>query len=379
MPILRKKILYQFGNGDGDYFVFPRENLSVIPSTGVKTIYSDNPQIDGNSKTTDKFRKTAKTYKIDFLIKDNQYYDMDYLQKVFWSGREQIAYFYDLDTQNNIQFYYTYLTVTKGLDDKYESSASPSQEAEGFSVELTASNPFYYKCIDDTYYLNKDLAGTSTIYGNVAQYGTTARYGGSLSDSQVNINTLSINQKREYFDVYGDVNSINNRKYPIYYVDRFLRFDPTINGVSLNASNLLINTTLTTNDPTDVYTADLLKDSTSTNQFYWIEIGQLQQNEWIKIVNQKNNSGLFITWLNATSSTTFYYNSKTGRCYDNNGAIIPFSKLQILREATTDTILNFEPDKSINKHLFTTTQQIRLTKNTSTNLTLKIEALQSYH
>lgn len=371
--ILGRKYLYQIGNGNGEYFVFPKENLSVVPNTSKKTVYEDNQQVVGNIDVfgTDGFKPTATTYKVDFVIQDKHFISIDYLKRVFWEGGETIAFWYDFDTQNDVRWYYGYVKVTQGIQDLDQSSLSPSNEGTSYSVELTNSTSLIYRCQDDVFYINKDLTSNSgvtygdTLYVDVSHTGSTV-YSGEFLNADINVNTLSIPNKKLYFDY--------ERRYPIYTTDRYIKY--TI--PSIKSSGLLLDTTITTNDITDIYTNDVIRETSYKNQIYWIQIGSLQQNQSITIVNQDNNSGLTITWLNTISSTTLYYNNKAGRIYDLNGNIILISQAKIDRALNTNSFLYFDAENSLNNWLRYSNQQLRITKNTTSNLTLKIDILPTY-
>ena len=130
--------------------------------------------------------------------------------------------------------------------------------------------------------------------------------------------------------------------------------------------------------PVDVQTTDFLADTSADNRTFIIELSTMNQNNTVSILNLTNSSGLLFTWLGAVSSPSlFYYNSVKNRCYQADGTIISSSDIQIKQQS--NSFLYFDPKRTLNAVISTFNDTIRLQKNSSLTISVKIEALKTYH
>lgn len=365
----RKKILYQFANGLADYFVFPVTELEVGVGSGLKTNYVNNRLTDGliNISVNEKFRKNAYIYTISFLIKDTDLFDIDYVKSVFWNGYRQLAFFYDVNVNNNITFYYTYLTVTASfLEGRKPAENKFNQGQLVYTVELTAENPFLFACDASLAYFDK-----SAFVANERKWDEglwdSGLWDPGIALSTIAISGLTLQQKLDLF--YNNQDNDN----ALVYTDKF--FNPS--SYSLGG-NLVIDQSLIVNTPVDVQTSSFLADSTADNRTFIVELSTMVLNDTVSILNQTNDSGILFTWLSAVSSPVlFYYNSVKNRCYQADGTIIPTSDIQIIQQS--NAFLYFNPKRTLNAVISTFNDSIRLQKNSSSTITVKIEALKTYH
>jgi len=120
-------------------------------------------------------------------------------------------------------------------------------------------------------------------------------------------------------------------------------------------------------------------DTTADNNIYMVELGQLATNNTLAITNLDNGSDLLITWINVSSSpATMIYNSAKGKLY-NSSLKTEINPSFYAVNSTLGNKLFFSGIATKNQTINITPQQIRLQKNTSGNLTVKIEALKTYH
>lgn len=367
-----KNYLYQYGNGLEDYFIFPQIGFQNIVNKTVKTQYEDSNFIDGAIRTnlTDRNKLGAADLNINFLVEDNDYFDLGYVKKVFQSIPRKL-FSYTLDANGDIKFYFTpYSDVTKTVSQEDKSVMENGQKIENVEISLKLQNPYWYECKSNISYFNKDAyvistklfdAGFTFNSGVVFDEGTTV--------AKTSISSLSLkNKKSLFFDT-------PEPSYALVYVDKF--FDKASFGIE--AGQEVINQTLTNNLILDITTSNIYRDTTAANKTYLIEFTQLAQNEWVSIQNQSNSSSFKVTWLSSsTSPTLFYYNSAWERFYDINGVQIPMTSIKIDKINASDDFLYFSAMSTLNTVITGTTENIRLQKNSTTNETIKIEILNTY-
>jgi hypothetical protein len=364
----RQKILYQFGNGLSNYFIFPKPELNIGVGSSLKTNYENNRLTDGliNLSVDQKFKKGAYIYTVSFLLQNKDYFDIDYIKSVFWNGYRQLSFFYDLDIDSNLTFYYNYLTVTASFVEEFKSKEDFNQSTIKFSVELTAENPFVFACDSSIAYFNKSAFVVSEKKWDVGLWDVGV-WDAGITVATIAISSLTLQQK---LDLFYDCQNNDNA---LIYTDRF--FNPTT--YSLGGS-LIIDQTLTVGTPVDVQTTSYLIDSSADNRTFLIQLSAMATNDTVSITNITNNSGLLFTWRSATSSpSTFYYNSVKNRCYQSDGTIILTSDIQIIQQS--NSFLYFNPKRTLNGVISTFNDTIRLQKSSTSNISVKIEALKSYH
>jgi len=374
----KKKYLYQFGDSLSNYyFVFPKTSYNVAGKSGLKTNYETSDGIDGSIKLNgiDKFKKLQYTYNIDFIIDNNSYFDIDYVKQVFWEGGKRISFFYDIDMQGYLEFYFTYLTVSNAFIEEVRDSQEYGQTIEKVSIELTQDIPYFYKCKSESLnYFNKNFYQTQPKFqSNIANDGAFYYNNGSTTWDQsasfysTPITNLDINNRIELF------HNRENGDLGLFYTDKFI----AQSNYTIASSNLLVNQTLTNNSPITISTSNVLAESSAINNKYIIDIGTLATGNTLVILNNSNSSGIKFTWLALASSTSIVYNSNNNRCYTNAGVLIPITDIKI--ESQLNKWLEFRPQRTLNKVISFSTDSLTLQKNTSTNCIIRIEALSTYN
>lgn len=370
----KEKRLYQFGDGFEDYYLFSPVDIMVIPSVSLKTLYQTNDGIDGQVKLNknDRFKKTAISYKVDFRVNTNDYIDIDYIQQVFNQGGRKISFFYDLDSDGFVQFYFTYLTVTAPPIISYQAQQDRNQEEKILSIGLSADTPYLYKCTNPAYFDREVFAYSQPRFVSASGDDGETLYDDGIStyDQGVSVATIPVANltKEERFDYFTGIKP----RLPLVYTDRFFARE----NYSINTNNLLLDTTLSSASTTTT-TNEALDESSGENNKYLIEIGQMAQNEEVSIKNQTNNTGIKFTWLSASPSPDpILYNSDSNRAYNSSGSVIATTDLRI--ERLLGGYLYFNPRRTLNKALTLTGDQLLIEKTTGGNLTLKIEALITY-
>jgi hypothetical protein len=368
--IRTKQYLYQFGNAFEDYFVFPKTNFSAPVSKSVKTQYLEANFIDGVIRTnlTDRNKLTGIDLETNFQIQNNSYYTLDYVKKVFFSRPKKI-FFYTLDNDENIRFFFNpFADVSKTIEQKEQSQVDDSQLIENVQVGFKLPLPFVYECGANISYFDKDSYQTNVVrFNSGSTFNSGKIFNAGINAGRKLISTLSINTKKLLF--------ANPAKpiYPLFYIDKF--FDRSYFAIE----SPIINTTLTNNNVTDIVTNNSYKNTTAKNSVYLIEIGQMAQGDVVSIRNQSNASSFNITWLDSTSSPALiYYNSVWQRFYDGNGIQIPLSSIKTEKVESGDDFLYFSALANSDKIFAFETEIIRLQKQSSTNISVKIEILNTY-
>jgi hypothetical protein len=374
----KKKYLYQFGDALSNYyFVFPKTSYNISINSGLKTNYETTDNIDGAIKLngSDKFRKMQYTYNVDFIIDGNNYFDIDYIKQVFWEGGKRIAFFYDIDTQGYLQYYFTYLTVTNAFVEEIKDSQEFGQNIEKVKIELTADTPFLYLCKEESLnYFNKDFyQAQPRLQDNIIKEGAfnlnngTTTLGGGSSFYSTPMTSVGIEDRFELF------HNRENGDLGLFYTDKFI----AQSNYTIANTNLLVSQTLANNSPLTIFTTTVLKSSSATNNKYIIDIGTLATNNTLVILNNTNSSGIKFTWLSVSNSTSIVYNSNNNRCYTNAGVLLPSTSIKIERQL--NKWLEFNPQKTLNGVITSSPDSVTLQKNTSTNCSVNIEALSTYH
>lgn len=367
-----KSYLYQYGNGLEDYFVFPKVEFQNVVSKPVKTQYEDSNFIDGAIRTnlTDRNKLGAVDLNVQFLVRDEDYFDLGYVKKVFQSIPRKL-FSYTVDSNGDTRFYFTpYSDVIKTVSQEDKSSMENGQRIENVGISLKLQNPYWYECKPNISYFNKDsYAIGAKLFDNGLTFDSGVVFDEGIAVAKTSISSLSLKTKKVLFFDTPDPS------YALVYVDKF--FDKTSFGIE--AGQETISQTLTDNSILDVTTTNIYRDTTAPNKTYLIEFTTLAQNEWVTIQNQSNTSSFKVTWLSASPSPSlFYYNSVWERFYDVNGNQIPMTSVKLDKVNPSDDFLYFSAMSTLNKVVVGETENIRLQKNSSTNETIKIEILNTY-
>ena len=99
----------------------------------------------------------------------------------------------------------------------------------------------------------------------------------------------------------------------IVYTDKI--FD--LSDLTVDTSQAVLNTTLTSNTPSNILLTSFFNGTTANNEAYLIEMGGLRQGQSLRIQNTSNGSDLQITWLNSVASPDIIsYNSIKNNWYN---------------------------------------------------------------
>jgi len=369
-----KQNLYQFGNGLNDnYYIFNKTQLTTKGTISLKSNHFESFAVDGFTKINvgERNKKSGQDLSVDFLVTEKDYFGIGYIQQVF-NSKERKLFYYDLDINNFVNFYFCPNADPLGI---------PNQEilpveTYGQGVKLLTAKfktpPFLYRCKPNLAYFNKNAIVSSPVPRTddfITRVDASLLYDVASTIFLISLSALS---NQEKLNLFIDPKQPNNA---LVYTDKF--FD--LGDFTINNSEAVVNTTLVNNSTNDLLLTSFFNDTTANNNIYMIELGQLATNNTLAITNLDNGSDLLINWLNVASSpTTLIYNSAKGKLYDSvlKTEINPsFYAIN----STLGTKLFFTGIATKNQTLNISPEQIRLQKNTPGNLTIKIEALKTYH
>lgn len=365
-------ILYQFDNGfDSNYYIFNKVELEVTGNNTLKTAYDDSFDFDGASKVNfgERNKKTAQSITVNFLVNSSDYFTPIYVDQVFNSKEKKLFWIF-LDDHNFFRvFFQPNVDPVKTPNVEYKSQERLGQYSKIKTVQFAGLTPFLYECKPNVAYFNKDaivgyqprtndgIARTNQIVTNQG-----------LNFAAVPLSSLTNDDKLSLFV------TPNQPDNAIVYTDKF--FD--LSSMYVDNSEAVINTTLTDNSSATFQLTDFFRDTTAENNVYIIELGQLLEGESLKITNTGNNTDLVINWLDSTASpANITYNSVKNKLYDpatkeeidgSKYSVYPLSKK-----------LYFTPLATRNMTISVTNELLQLQKTTGSNLTVKIEALKTYH
>lgn len=365
------KILYQIGNADEDYFLFPKTENTIINVPALKTTYEQSNLFNGEARINvgQKNKKGAYNIVIEFLWDEMQDYNLDYLNKVFYT-KPKIVFFYSKDKDNNPTFYYNYADVIKPPQQVIKVREELGTRYRVINVELKLVSPYFYKTDSSLkFYDNVSFMGAPYWGDGVTYWGGTSYWGQGAGVLYTLVSSLDLQTKLEYFDS-------KYPQYPLFYEERFYG-----QGLSIDPNNRILDYTLTSNSETFVGTEEIYTQTSADGYLYLINLPRLSQNQYISIRNTENNTGLRIDWLDSSSSpVNIIWNSLWQRLYDvTSGSVIEDTKYSTSIPVNTNTMLYFDPQLTINATITDKTELISLTKSTSSNYRVQIELLQTVH
>jgi len=368
-----KQNLYQFGNGlNENYYIFSKLELTTKGTISLKSNHFESFSVDGFTKINvgERNRKSGQDLSVEFLVTDKDFFGAGYIQQVF-NSKEKKLFYYDLDINNFVNFYFCPNADPLGIPNQERlPSETYGQGAKLLTAKFKAP-PFLYQCKPNLAYFNKEaiVSFIPRYDDGVSLYGAGLLYDAALSIFVVALSGLT-NQVK--LDLFVNPKQPNNA---LVYTDKF--FD--LNDFTINNSEAIINTTLVNNSTNDSLLTSFFNDTTADNNIYMVELGQLATNNTLAITNLDNGSDLLITWINVSSSpATMIYNSAKGKLYNSSLKTEINPSFYAVNSALGNKLF-FSGIATKNQTINITPQQIRLQKNTSGNLTVKIEALKTYH
>lgn len=371
------KQLYQFGDARNNSLTFNKEDFSSTLNPAVKRVTRSSNLYDGVSRINVNNQNNKEEYvlDIDFLFdNDNSWnYGLDHLNTVLYSEPKPI-FFYSVNTdvQNpnqNITWYYNIAECITPPKQIIEQSEGKGTEKQIIPLSF-AMSPYYYECDNSLAYYDSELFSINQVtYNGGVTYNSGTVYDSAPTFGFVGLSGLTVDQQISLFV------TPNKPRSQLVYTDRFFKKE----GLDIDSSNLSINTTLVNNSLNSLVTSPTYSKTSANNRIYLIKLGQLTQDDTITINNLDTDTGLYIKWLDTTSSPlNLIYNSFWNHLYDpTTGNIITTNQALIL--PSLNNWLYFGKKYSINPLLTTKTENITLQKNTSSNLTVSCEILNTYH
>jgi len=373
-----KQVLYQFGNGFNDnYYIFNKAELKNISKISLKTNHFESFSQDGFTKINvgTRNKKTKQEMAVDFLVKITDYFDLNYVQQAFNTSEKKLFYSI-LDKNNNLEFYFQPNCDPTLIPETGNQSVESLGQTTFVKTVSFACPPFIYKCKPNVAYFDKNALSQfipryvllATDDG-ASYYNSTVVYDQGITTATVLISSLTLDQKLALFvDQLQPDNAI-------VYTDKI--FD--LSGLTVDTSQAVLNTTLTSNTPANILLTSFFNGTTANNEAYLIEMGGLSQGQSLRIQNTSNGSDLQITWLNSVASpTAISYNSIKNSWYNTaTKAEIDPTFYSFIYPSKRP--LFFSPLATQNMTININPESLTLTKNTTGNLTVKIEALQTYH
>jgi hypothetical protein len=167
--MIKDLIPYQVGNFNEDNFRFAKDNLNYENSVKFRTSSIENALSDGQSTLNGLNPNFKSKYevKITFLT-ENWKDDQEYIEKVLYN-RKRIIFFYK-DTGRALKWYYNFISLTNGLDRKYQSEDSANSKEFAINFDLLFTE--FIECTDlisiyDTDVLFDDTKSYRLDYSNL--------------------------------------------------------------------------------------------------------------------------------------------------------------------------------------------------------------------
>jgi hypothetical protein len=374
-----QKVLYQIGNGDEDYYIFPFGGLEFSFPGGKKEITNTSELFDGVSLASgvDRLFKQGWAFSITWSEPVTSVFNLNYIQKIVNQGMKKI-FFYEETSDGDIKVFFNYGIFTVNPDQRFSSndtSGTGDQARYIYTGQMLIPNPFFYECDEELKYFDEAAyrAVTPLTIGGGWTIGGGSIIGQTFATAFPAFSGLSVNAKKEIFATCES----ENRK-PLYFEDRFIAQDKN----DLATSNLK-TVSLSTNDLTQETSNTLAyKQTTAINSIYLIKFDPLGQNEWIEIKNTSNNSGTRITWVGDTANTNdIIFNSRNGVFVDSvTGEYLNYTKTIYDIAENVDDFLYFSPLYSRNSYLgIIEGEALTFQKSASSNNTISIDLLKTYN
>ena len=360
---------YQFGNGNDTFHIYQIENLEMTITGGLNLNLEASKGFDGSSRLNGNERafKTDYIMNVSFLERNKK--SLDPLYKIY-NGKPRKLFFYKTDFTknggNNIDsIYFTRAEPASSPNHKYSASDTSETEIIQKSISLRFINPFIFKAkIEDLSFYN-DSNVIKLQYNTGSTFNSGLTYNSGLTTLYPRLNTLNAKELFDFFET-------KIRDKALVINDRFLDVDQVLIREDFS-------TTLTNNLANDFILEDISTEQSFENKIYLIEIDSLNINETVFIENLTNNTNLLITCNESfTPVGKIIFNSYKRQFYDTGTQ-------QTIDE--TKLTYNYINQQEMLKFSSTLTSRIqnpqsdtiRITKNTSGNLTFKLELLPIYN
>jgi hypothetical protein len=374
-----QKVLYQIGNGDEDYYIFPSGGLEFNFPGGKKEITNTSELFDGVSLASgvDRLFKQGWAFSITWSEPVTSVFNLNYIQKIVNQGMKKI-FFYEETSDGDIKVFFNYGIFTVNPDQRFSStdtSGTGDQARYIYTGQMLIPNPFFYECDEELKYFDEAAyrAITPLRFDQGWNFDSGENFDSTFVTAFPAISGLSVDAKKEIFATCGS----GNRK-PLYFEDRFIAQDKN----DLATSNLK-TVSLSTNDLTQETSNTLAyKQTTAINSIYLIKFDPLGQNEWIEIKNTSNNSGTRITWVGDTANTNdVVFNSRNGVFVDSvTEEYLNYTKVVYDIAENVDDFLYFSPLYSRNPFLgIIEGETLTFQKSASSNNTISIDLLKTYN
>lgn len=363
-----KHYIYQIGDGDGDFYIPSKNELSANDSVTIRQEYEQTTFSDGQIRKNLANRNYIEdsTIEFSFLVRNEDAVSLDYVKKIL-NLKILKAFFvkYDSNSYPSV-FFNPSVDVVSYKTQTVQPSEELGQTYQRVSATLKlAENPFLYECKPNIAYFDETASVVNKLLIGSFVIGDGSIIGQADIVSKVLLSGLTLSQLQSFFEDC-------NPKKQLIYIDKF--FDKS--EFNITTGQEVINQTLTSNAIVSTQTTTIYKNTTAENRTYLIEIsGILNQNEWISIRNASNDSGIKITWKSTTPSpSVIYYNSFYNACFNSSGAKIE----TVLIDQPESFFLFFSPLKTFNTSFQNEYEIIQLNKVSTNNLTVKVENLNTY-
>jgi hypothetical protein len=279
------KRLYQFGS-----YVFLEANFSVDMNTSAKIQLANPVGLNGSIRLNGDEADTIEDQNItvSFLAKDED--SVNTLQYEFF-GKPKKIFFVHYKSEKEIEILFNYATCTSIKGQGYSSDDPLNNE---FTATFRIMTPFLYRCLDNLYLLDSELypASDRGYWGDgITTWQTSGTIWGDTDKLGVNLEYH--NQKYELMNKYFGCNC--DFGYPLLYFDAYFKKEiqlPTLAG-TFDSFNLATTPILT---QTKTFTTPL--DGNYVNNIILLKIiASMQQNDWIQIDNQDDDTNVRLTWL----------------------------------------------------------------------------------
>lgn len=295
---------------------------------------------------------------------------------------------------NNLLAYSDNISTSNGwsisnLTENGENGVGFSNE-RAWRVTYTASSssfissPFISVVPNETYILSSDIRLVSGAYSSGGRGLNMFWYDGSnafISVSSGSTISPDIVSKRFSASVTAPSNAVYGKLFYPFDLGNGHILEYSAPQVELSSlSNYIGNSLSVTLLDNNAYYTDTKRldlKSSSENNIYIIEFNALAQNEWIKIVNQTNNTEIKITWLDSVANPNrIQFNSFRNSFFDGNNKI---SDTKIKYEYTTNNLLYFDTLLSTSPITNKTTNNLIFQKSSSTKNQIIIKHLKVNH
>ncbi len=379
--MLGDKFLYQLGNAGisgEDYYIFQTPDLKTNNEVTIKSVRQTSALYQGESRLNGA-RKNLKgdyVYTVTFSTEDNNNLDhINNLLKVM-HDKPKLVFFYSYDDRDGLKWYFNYAEVYKHIRQGTKPIEPKGLGDRNYDISLRLVSPEFYECdpadlriVNLTNFTSAQrfLNGAYTLNGSFT-------LGNLFDNTHFLISTLTQTQKDTFFGKSG------KRTIPLFYNDRYFARN-TLLGLSLElTAGTYFGLYIAGNNPITATTSSMNLQCSADCRVYGILFDPISKGESYSIKNSSNGSDIILTWnADLPNTNAFIYNSYYKSCFDYaTGAKITPESGAISIDYTTD-LLYFDGLITENVFAKTTTQNLIVQKNTSTDKSIFIKNLKTYH